>query len=678
MPFHPMWLPPPWWAEFSTGDDRAGLVGAVGECLQDDGGFGNWPNSTSYLECCFQAFVALNTLDSVMEFDSVAVKRFLAERAAESGGFADVPSGRSTLFNTFYGVICCNMLDMELPYGSRHADFVSEFRACEEPQHWDAYACEPGWRPELIATYWAVATLSILDATSIDLGSVGNFVDACWNDSLGAFGARPGHGAYLEYTYCALAIGSLLDLPLATDRRDRVVEFIAESLDEDTGLFGESTGAPGTLGDSLWAAACLGILEAQDAIDLRRHRQAIDTLEPNQLWHLHCKLLIKSYLDQASLRLSEKVLVAEHVPVPDGYAFVARDMSNAGSLSTSPYLHLDIADSSLGEIDGLLDELDVTMQSHRRSAINKFNHALEQLSREVTAAFMPAVTTIDLSVGHSFVELMSEPALLSVPLELAMVNEKHLGESAAVGRLVRAPAPADRDIEGPAASRDIHVLLLGGSHVGRRSNLPSVSKEIEAIGAMLQRVPRATVTCLDGKALTRKALRETMTNSGAAWDLIHFAGHSFAATGGADNDYARSGIILADGEIELRVLLEWCDGQTPPLVVINSCASSRTKLQREGVARLANRGMAAAVSLAGGAYIGAYWPMRDNPSTSFARTLFDLASRGLPIGEAVRLARMRLRVLGAPPSDWAGYCLVGSPRMRIAPYQWRQPLQGSG
>ncbi len=671
MPFHPMWLPPPWWAEFLPHNERSDLVMAVGACLQDDGGFGNWPSSQSYLECCFQAFVALNALDAVTEFAVPAVTKFLSERAIPTGGFADVPGGYPTLFNTFYGVISCNILEMTLAYRTCHVDFISRCRVDDASGQGIAYACVKGWPPELVATYWAVAALDILRAApSDDADLIAQFIDRCWDEESGAFGASPGHRAFMEYTYCALAIGVMLDLPVAQERNERLVDFITATLDEQTGLFGESPSAPGTLGDSLWAAACLCILGAHNDVDLRLHRRTISTLEPKQLWHLHCKLAVENYLDQARLRLIDRVINTEHVPVPDGYALISRDMRSSGSVGGCPGTHLDITERTLQEVSGILNEMDAAAQSRRPDAESQFIYWLEQLSREITSAFLPTGTIPDTVRERMFLELLSEPELLTIPLELATVDGVHLARLAAVGRLVRATSAIPHAAGSNEYRRGLRVLLLGGSHVGKRLTLPGVKRELGEIATMLRRVPGARVECIEGLDLVRSAVREAVTHEDAAWDIIHFAGHSFAPTGDTGSD-VKSGLMLADGELELRVLLQWCDTKLPRLFVVHACASSRSKLQREGVTRLAHRGMAATLARAGTAYIGSYWPIRDVTSIVFVHSLYDSLSRGFPIGEAIRLARNRLRLLGSGPSAWAAYSLVGSPRMRIAPYEWR-------
>jgi prenyltransferase beta subunit len=663
MPFHPMWLPPPWWLVFAQDDERDSQLHAVSACLQNDGGFGNWPSGPSYLECCFQAFVALNALDAVADFSVPSVRGYLTERAVPSGGFADEPGGRPTLFNTFYATICFNMLGDASPGRVRDLEFIDRLRVTT--RHTAAYSCQKDWRPELIATYWAVAARHVMDATQPrDAISIGAYLDLCWNEQDGAYGASPGHAGYMEYTYCALAIGSLLGMRLTHDRPARITAFIAAATDPDSNFFGERAGTPGTLSDSMWATACLAMLGTVDELDLRAHRRAVREWQPTQLWHLHCQLAILNYLDQAEPQLTDKIVGVEHIPIDDGYSLVSNAMHQRAVVSAPP-IRLDVLDRTPLAISGLLDDLASATRSRAPTRDSQFAQLFDDLVREVTAAFLPRSLQFGIeSGGGAFVEFMTEAELLTIPLELALTESGSIALRAAVGRLIRSAAqPADSgDRRVPTVLR---VLLLGGSHRGRRVVLPTVQVELDSVVQALQLSPRVEVTRLEARGLTRKSLRDALAEQEGRWDVVHFAGHTF----GAGSDGNVSGIVLSDGELEARVLLEWCT-RVPRFVFIHGCSSSRTKSQRVGVTHLVNRGIASTFALAGASYLGSYWPIRDVTSAVFAGQFYARATRGVPLGEAVRLARLGLRGQGAGPCAWAGYCLVGSPRMRLSRYRF--------
>ena len=58
-------------------------------------------------------------------------------------------------------------------------------------------------------------------------------------------------------------------------------------------------------------------------------------------------------------------------------------------------------------------------------------------------------------------------------------------------------------------------------------------------------------------------------------------------------------------------------------------------------------------------YVGTFWPVCDDAATLFTSTLYGQLANGIPIGNAVRSARIALEKEKQP--DWANYIHFGSP-----------------
>ncbi|MFI9847179.1 CHAT domain-containing protein [Nonomuraea sp. NPDC051941] len=656
-------MPPPWWAAFPHDSSRDAFIGAINKCLQPDGGFGNWPRSESYLECCFQAFVALNSLDATSHVDNSRVLSFLLEREVAAGGFSDEADGNPTLFNTFYAIVCLNMLGRLRDVNREaHVNFVRSHMVSGRRSL--AFSCMPGWDPELIATLWGVIILSILGALAQeDRESLGHFIGQCWVESEGAYGASPGHPPYIEYTYCAVALQILLERPISEERSTRIVSFVERLFDGGSHLFGEIPSAPGTLGDSMWAASCLSMLSAVDALDLRTFRRTVRSVVPDQLWSLHCQLSILNYLDQAEPSIRLKVINVDHVPDSDGYALVATALHNR-SVIAGPLRRLNTFKSTHDHVEGMLNELEhiLVTERHRSVADIKFDAKLDAVSAEVSAAFLPGPVLQVEEGDYAFVELTSEPELLSIPIELSRLDNDILGIRLSCGRMIRSDiASIGVNLMPPDA---LHVLLLAGSHRGRKEVLPGSAREIAGIAKKLRIFDSVEVCVLAGRELNRDTLRTQLT--GTQWDIVHFSGHTFASS----SDGWISGILLADGELEARIMAEWTRAHRPRLVFINGCAAGRMKGRDVGMFRWANRGIGTAWMELGVAYIGSYWSIRDGDSSRFGERFYGYVMEGIPVGEALRLTRVHMRNGGIPQAAWAGYSLLGSPRLRLSRYRF--------
>jgi len=105
-------------------------------------------------------------------------------------------------------------------------------------------------------------------------------------------------------------------------------------------------------------------------------------------------------------------------------------------------------------------------------------------------------------------------------------------------------------------------------------------------------------------------------------------------------------------------------GANRPLVFANACHSGRggPGLTRTG-------GLARAFLNAGaGAYVGCHWALYDEPAYEFARAFYSCFLEDvLPIGEAVRRARLEIRELFPGDPIWLAYTVFAHPLASCAP-----------
>ncbi|KAJ7086704.1 terpenoid cyclases/protein prenyltransferase alpha-alpha toroid [Mycena epipterygia] len=118
----------------------------------------------------------------------------------------------------------------------------------------------------LNAIYWGLTALCIMgQPEALDRDEVIQFVESCWDEKTGGFGAHPGHDPHISTTLSAIQILVTYD---ALDRLDipRVVKFIV-SLQQPSGVFaGDSFGEIDTR-FSYIAVNALSLLGCLDQLD---------------------------------------------------------------------------------------------------------------------------------------------------------------------------------------------------------------------------------------------------------------------------------------------------------------------------------------------------------------------------------------------------------------------------
>jgi hypothetical protein len=154
---------------------------------------------------------------------------------------------------------------------------------------------------------------------------------------------------------------------------------------------------------------------------------------------------------------------------------------------------------------------------------------------------------------------------------------------------------------------------------------------------------------------------QEVLESGAGFDLLHFAGHGFAAT-----DTINDAQIMLDGERvpggyvpsyltadEIRNRADF--GGSRPFVVLNACQAGRANWKLTGLGGFAR----AFLERGAGAFVGALWSVGDAPARVFTEALYDSLLAGRRMAEAVRVARSAAK--DARDAAWLSYAVYAHP-----------------
>jgi tetratricopeptide (TPR) repeat protein len=165
-------------------------------------------------------------------------------------------------------------------------------------------------------------------------------------------------------------------------------------------------------------------------------------------------------------------------------------------------------------------------------------------------------------------------------------------------------------------------------------------------------------------------------------DIVHFVGQIAYDPFGS----SKSGWVFSDGVFsadEIRSL--GMSGRLPYFVFSDAYQYGppeawplKNTFRREAC------DMAAAFLSSGtGHFIGTFWKIPDEARILFVKEFYSQALAGIPVGDALRLARMKLiQAYGRPSLVWATYALYGDPMMTIfetkIEFSRPAPAAGSG
>ncbi|MEO8395913.1 MAG: CHAT domain-containing protein [Chloroflexota bacterium] len=102
-------------------------------------------------------------------------------------------------------------------------------------------------------------------------------------------------------------------------------------------------------------------------------------------------------------------------------------------------------------------------------------------------------------------------------------------------------------------------------------------------------------------------------------------------------------------------------GKAKPLVFLNACQVGQAGLGLTDIGGWAKQFLDAGVA----GFIGAYWSIFDEPAYTFVEALYEPLLNGMPIGEAVKAARLHLRKKFQGDPTWLAYVVYADPLATI-------------
>ncbi|MDI7275402.1 MAG: CHAT domain-containing protein, partial [Anaerolineae bacterium] len=284
-----------------------------------------------------------------------------------------------------------------------------------------------------------------------------------------------------------------------------------------------------------------------------------------------------------------------------------------------------------------------------RSPLSPFS--LEDLGRLMYNLLLPPEI-------QAFLRDLDAPLLIStdapeIPWELFYEDEskQFVGLKCAVGRRLVTEAEVTPRPES-AASGPPAFLLIGNP----QGDLEGAEREIRLLSDLVASTGGSVRTLVGSRAGLLPVQLALQSEQGYLG--IHYAGH-------ADYDKAsRQYSLLLAGRTRLTAdaIRKLLRGE--PFVFLNACGTDQPSEhgRRAALAWQVTEGLAAAF-VAGGAraVLGTRWEVDDQRSAEFAAHFYESALQGVPIGEALRRARVRCREERGDESTWAAFVLYGDP-----------------
>jgi len=249
-----------------------------------------------------------------------------------------------------------------------------------------------------------------------------------------------------------------------------------------------------------------------------------------------------------------------------------------------------------------------------------------------------------------------DEGLVHIPWELLHDGTNYLSLRFAVGRVVL----TSREISSEG-KRDVTSRLKMLALCDPTGDLKSAYEEGIAIRNQLDRIRKKVHLDLRTSDVSVKYTMKNMRE----YDAFHFAGHAKYNP----EDPSKSGWVMKDGDLTAEKIMTLGGSASMPLLVFaNACSSGETEAwqiepaQEDRIYGLANAFLLAGVRH----YIGTFWKVMDKASLDFAKEFYRNVTRGKTIGEALRLARLKLiEIRGKTSLIWASYMLYGDPEENL-------------
>jgi CHAT domain-containing protein len=248
--------------------------------------------------------------------------------------------------------------------------------------------------------------------------------------------------------------------------------------------------------------------------------------------------------------------------------------------------------------------------------------------------------------------LLVSTSLHGLPWELLHDGEDWWSLRYALGKRLVTERPGIGERALPLARRP-RALIVGSNP---RGDLPFVSREVEGIAEKLGEF--ADLHLVSGRLATFNAVTSALREG---FDLIHFCGHVCRGTEGGP------ALLLADGEQIAATVIE-ANLQGRPLVFLNGCASTRGSSIGPTAGWEEDLSSVASGFLFGGAVgvVGTLCDVGDPAAADLAREFYARILDPVPVGEALRAARTRMRQVRPGSPVWLAFVLYGNPGHVVA------------
>ncbi|MBI1850302.1 MAG: CHAT domain-containing protein [Planctomycetes bacterium] len=289
---------------------------------------------------------------------------------------------------------------------------------------------------------------------------------------------------------------------------------------------------------------------------------------------------------------------------------------------------------------------------------------LNELLARTGALMARVVLPTDMSdyISETMCSLTITTNDLELPWELMHANGRFLCADRPVARL-----PMGRSfprIQNARPRGKKRFLLIYADPEG---NLSAAKKEVDAIEISLNSGwsrDEIEVDVLRREEATGDRLNNALLSG--RYDVIHYAGHAAFD----QENHELSGLLLHDHEIffaeKIQRLLEGS-----PIVFLNACETGAVANEIDApkvdfVLKGPAEGLASAFVYGGAlACIGTMWPVYDAAAAAFANHFYRCVLEGEMVGEAVRLARTKVRSEFTGQVTWAAFVLYGDPTFRL-------------
>ncbi len=316
--------------------------------------------------------------------------------------------------------------------------------------------------------------------------------------------------------------------------------------------------------------------------------------------------------------------------------------------------HYEKIPISLNAIDTRCHELVNTLNKANRRG--RLTREILTTLREIGQIFHDELFTTEIkdkleNSKAEFLRLYLDDQLVHIPWELLYDGRQFLCQRFNMGRLVKT-RQAPIGIRSRALARPLKLLILadpGGDLNGAYDEGTQLRDQMDQDKEFLN-------VSLRSDKITVDSIKRKVRN----FDIIHFAGHADYSSENPDD----SGWRLSDGTLKTSDITKMAGTATmPSLIFSNACQSARTDWALAEHFENEIFGLANAFLLGGvNHYIGTFWEILDEPSSRFALEFYKCIFADMPVGEAMRQARLALiREYGEETIIWASYLLYGDP-----------------